>query len=298
MSAIRKSSRITKKSCINVKLNVSDGIEFVDADGVVESMDVEEEWTAEIIDGENEDDEELIENPDGTMSIKMASKSNGAKRDATRRDCAKCGLSFSSDEVNFNKIYRNTYLTSIELFTCSQTLTRHENICRHMPFNQIAYKDEDDYANVDVYHKKYNKICFCCNEDLATAHVSHHCPAGSLCTTFQPLSFSVRPCKVQFLPEIIQVAQQFGTTSVLVAFGCPGISVRILQCNVFVSKCFGRAYRTTQIVGQAVFLPTMRQRFYAQISFGSAFAIHGLRCIETQTRDSVPRLPEAVHADG
>lgn len=54
-----------------------------------------------------------------------------------------------------------------------QTLVRHENICRHMPFNQIAYKDEDDYANVDVYHKRYARICFCCNEDLTTAHVSY-----------------------------------------------------------------------------------------------------------------------------
>lgn len=97
MSATRKSSRITKKTCINVQLNVSDGIEFVDANGFTANMDEDEKWTGDIID---EGDEELVVNPDGTMSIKMAGKSNGTKQDATRCECPKCGLSFQSDEVN------------------------------------------------------------------------------------------------------------------------------------------------------------------------------------------------------
>lgn len=95
MSATRRSSRITKKSCISVKLSVSDGVELVDANGFVENMDEESKWTAEIVDDEDDGDEELIENPDGTMSIKMANKS----KDISRLECEKCGLSFPTNEV-------------------------------------------------------------------------------------------------------------------------------------------------------------------------------------------------------
>lgn len=106
MSAIRRSSRITEKSSINVKLNASENVEFVDVNEGVENMDEMDEvdeWTAEIIDDEDEGDEELICNPDGTMTIKMASKSNGTKKDSIRLDCGKCGLSFPTEEVNFAK---------------------------------------------------------------------------------------------------------------------------------------------------------------------------------------------------
>lgn len=96
MSAIRRSSRITKKSCISVNLNVSNGVEFVDSNGFVENMDEESKWTAEIVDDEDDGDEELIENPDGTMSIKMANKT----KDTSRLECDKCGLSFATNEVN------------------------------------------------------------------------------------------------------------------------------------------------------------------------------------------------------
>lgn len=104
MSSVRRSSRITEKSSINVKLNASETVEFVDANAGVEcmdEMDEVDEWTAEIIDDEDDGDEELIVNDDGTMTIKMASKSNGAKKDAIRLDCTKCGLSFPTEEVNF-----------------------------------------------------------------------------------------------------------------------------------------------------------------------------------------------------
>lgn len=112
-----------------------------------------------------------------------------------------------------------------------------------MPFNQIAYKDEDDYANVDVYHKKYDRICFCCNEDLTTAHVSHRLfILITILMRMSSLFFLVRPREMQFLPEIVQVAQQFGTTSFLVAFGQPGFSVRVLQCDVFDGECAGRTH--------------------------------------------------------
>lgn len=98
MSATRKSTRIIKKSRVNVKLDATNDIEFVDANEVVEA----EAWTADIIDGvEEEVVEELVENPDGTMSIKMISKldMNGTEKDAFRLDCPKCGLSFPSAEV-------------------------------------------------------------------------------------------------------------------------------------------------------------------------------------------------------
>lgn len=42
-----------------------------------------------------------------------------------------------------------------------------------MPFHEIAYRDEEDFANVDVYHSRYETICYCCNEDLSTAHYGH-----------------------------------------------------------------------------------------------------------------------------
>lgn len=80
---------------------MSEGIEFVDANGYSENMDGDEEWTAE--DEDDEGDEELVVNPDGTMSIKMAGKSNGTKKDSTRCECPKCGLSFPSEEVDFPK---------------------------------------------------------------------------------------------------------------------------------------------------------------------------------------------------
>lgn len=102
MSTTRKSSRIMKKSCINVKLNASEGIEFVDANGVVDNMN---EWTAEIVDEDDEGDEELIRNPDGTMSINMVNKSNGARKEAERLDCEKCGLSFPTEEVGVYVTY-------------------------------------------------------------------------------------------------------------------------------------------------------------------------------------------------
>lgn len=86
-----------------MKLNVSNQIEFVDSHGVVDST----EWTAEI-DGleiedytnEGEGEEELIVNADGTMTIKMAPKSNANEQIVSQRfDCEKCGLSFPNDEV-------------------------------------------------------------------------------------------------------------------------------------------------------------------------------------------------------
>lgn len=99
MSATRRSSRITKKSCINVKLNASEGIEFVGVNGAVDNVD---EWTAENNGEGDEGDEELIVNPDGTMSIKMAN--NGPKKDADRLECDKCGLSFPTEEVLPNTV--------------------------------------------------------------------------------------------------------------------------------------------------------------------------------------------------
>lgn len=104
MSTNRRSSRIKKQTVINVKLDESDAYEYVGEVGTIEDVEEVEEWTAEIIqddddDGDDDGDEELIVNPDGTMSIKMDNKSNGTGKDVSRYDCAKCGLSFPSDEV-------------------------------------------------------------------------------------------------------------------------------------------------------------------------------------------------------
>lgn len=125
MSATRKSSRITKKTSINVKLNISDGIEFVDANGVVENMDEEEEWTAEIglIDGDEIDDEELIANPDGTMSIKLTKKSNSPKKEVAKRGCEKCGLSFPTAKVKM--VILCPFCGSVLIVTISIHVSRH-----------------------------------------------------------------------------------------------------------------------------------------------------------------------------
>lgn len=98
-----------------MQLTESNGIEFVDTNGFSENMDEDEEWTGDIIDEDDEGGEELIENPDGTMSIKMARKSNGTKKDATRCECPKCGLSFPSEEVKFSKFCDSNCSNSSEI---------------------------------------------------------------------------------------------------------------------------------------------------------------------------------------
>lgn len=123
MSGLRRSTR-NATSTINVKLNEQNEIEYFDVvkfeegdgnndvESIVDDMDADDDYAeAEYEEDEEEEDEivegeeELIVNPDGTMSIKMPEKKPKPKRKVPiHHICAKCSKVHLSHAVSSQHI--------------------------------------------------------------------------------------------------------------------------------------------------------------------------------------------------
>lgn len=178
MNGLRKSARVNT-STINVKLNDNNEIEFL----TVRSDDEDDEDEAE--DDEEEEEEELIENADGSLSIKITEKKPKPKRLPLHHICAKCSKVFSTPAVRiaeapiipkFNILhsFRHTVYCNWAFWNCLQSLKRHLNLCKNLPKDDVTLeKEEFDLSSmIDLNDPVYDTVCFCCNEDKTTAHVS------------------------------------------------------------------------------------------------------------------------------
>lgn len=106
----RRQKAAVNTSVINVKINEHNEIEFMEVDEAdfdedeeneVDRLDIEaDEVNDEEDDDDFEDEEELIPNEDGTMSIKM-SPGNRKKKQVVEHVCAKCSKTYATLRVNF-----------------------------------------------------------------------------------------------------------------------------------------------------------------------------------------------------
>lgn len=54
-----------------------------------------------------------------------------------------------------------------------QSLKRHLNLCKNLPKEDVTVeKEEFDLSMLDLNDPIYESVCFCCNEEKPTAHVS------------------------------------------------------------------------------------------------------------------------------